>query len=133
MRYDDSGLDKFNEEMHGKSEEEKAQRIYGDWRPQDMAITQPEELLRTETQRIPVEYLENLGEVKDSALPPAADPFKCDQAPFQLDPANFTDESGFPDPKSFEERLEAALEFIPIGAEIDFDELKNGIVLEETK
>lgn len=43
----EGGLDKFNEEMHGKSEEEKAQRIYGDWRPADMM--QAEEILRTKT------------------------------------------------------------------------------------
>jgi hypothetical protein len=75
-----------------------------------------------------IEELRRLGTVSDTALPPAADPFKCDQAPYQLDPADFT---GFPDPKSFEERLEAAFEFIPVGEEIDFEQVKNGIILED--
>jgi hypothetical protein len=41
------------------------------------------------------------------------------------------DHGDFPDPKSFEERLEAAFEFIPVGEEIDFEQLKNGIILED--
>jgi hypothetical protein len=92
--------------------------------------------MRSEFKRIPPEYLpEEIGTVKDSTPEQPADtnPFEGD-SPFPMSPylSSFVDENGVPlDPKSFEERLEAALEFIPIGAEINFDEMKNGIVLED--
>ena len=45
---------------------------------------QPEEKLRTETKRIPVEYLENLGQVTPSTPSESGNVFEADD-PFKLD------------------------------------------------
>jgi hypothetical protein len=76
-----------------------------------------------------LEEIRRLGEIRDTPpLPTDYNPFSG-QSPYPVDPADFTGE--FPDPKSFEERLEAAFEFIPVGEEIDFEQIKNGLILED--